>query len=369
MMSQPLQNSDQYNKVQSFPTIDQLSKSINMAVTFLLNSRNQEGWWQDFIFPQAASIGDEWVTSYVGTLLAIVPDARIPKALMQAWELLETRDHRPQGEWGYNYILCGDADSTNWGLQLAAAIGTSNTERAQRANQALTTYIQADGGISTFAEEQIRAYIKVPDLADVSFNGWCSSHVCVTAAVASLPEFRLSLVDYLRGSQTPQGNWQGYWWSDHEYTTALAAEALAATGEASDQSLIAQAIAWGLKRLSLQGFVATSKHPNGSIFATAWCLRLLLLNEFDPEAKAAALAATQWLLEQQQQNGFWMPSAYLRIPYPFDCNPNQFTQWRYYDEIKPGENKRFEGSIIVDFKSELTTATVVNSLQRASNVL
>ena len=366
MKSQWLEESPRQEKMLS-SEINQLNGSLNAAVTFLLEARSPEGWWQDYNFPQAASIGDEWVTSYVGTILASVPDARIPEALIKAWEMLKTRNHRPTGEWGYNYILCGDADSTGWALQLAAAVGASNSERAQRAKAALVTHLQPDGGISTFIEEAIRAYIKVPDLANISFTGWCSSHACVSAAVAGLPEFRLRLLDYLRGTQTSQGNWEGYWWSDHEYTTALAAEAFVAEGQATDQPRIDQAVAWGLKRLNPQGFVVTSKHPDGSTFATAWCLRLLLLNTVDAEVKAATAAATHWLLEQQKPNGSWMPSAYLRIPYPFDQNPNQFPHWRYYDEIE-GE-KRFEGSIIFDHNSIFTTTTVVNSLVKAASLL
>nr|6SBB_A Chain A, MstE [Scytonema sp. PCC 10023]6SBB_B Chain B, MstE [Scytonema sp. PCC 10023]6SBC_A Chain A, MstE [Scytonema sp. PCC 10023] len=363
---QPLENSTRQEKL-LYPKLNQLSNSINAAVAFLLEARNLEGWWQDFNFPQAASIGDEWVTAYVGTMLATLPYAHVHEALMQAWELLKIRDHRPTGEWGYNYILCGDADTTGWALQLAAAVGASDSERAQQARAALATHLQPNGGIATFAEESIRAYIKVPDLANVSFQGWCGAHTCVSAAVAALPEFRSRLHDYLRVTQTSQGNWEGYWWSDHEYTTALTAEALAAGGQAADQPSIEQAVAWGLKRLCPQGFVATSKHPNGSTFATAWCLRLLLLNTVDAEVKAARAAAIGWLLEQQRPNGSWVSSAYLRIPYPFDRNPNQFPHWRYYDEIEG--DKRFEGSIIFDHNSIFTTATVVNSLVKAAPML
>ncbi|BAZ21973.1 squalene/oxidosqualene cyclase [Kalymmatonema gypsitolerans NIES-4073] len=368
MKSQPLERPTSQDKLQ-FSDLDQLSKSINAAVTFLLEAKTPEGWWQDYNFPQAASIGDEWVTGYVGTVLSEVPDTRIDSALLQAWELLKTRDHRPSGGWGYNYKLCTDADTTGWALQLAAAVGASDSERAQRAKLALASQLQPDGGLSTFREEPIRAYIKVPDLAKVSFAGWCSSHACVSAAVARLPEFHSRLLDYLRATQTSEGNWKGYWWPDHEYTTALAAEALAASGEASDKPRIEQAVAWGLKRLSPQGFVATSRHPNGSTFATAWCLRLLLLNTDDAEVKAATGAATQWLLEQQKPNGSWELSAYLRIPFPFDPNPDEFPRWRYYVEIEEGDNKRFEGSIIFDHNSIFTTATVLSSLQKAAQVL
>lgn len=366
MVSQPLKKFISHNKQIS---IDQLNKSINSAMTFLLQAKNPEGWWEDYNFPQAASIGDEWVTAFVGTMLAIVPDARIPEALKQAWALLESRNHRPTGEWGYSYILCADADTTSWALKLAEIVGASNSERAKRAMAALTTHLQPDGGLATFSFEPIRAYIKVPDLSDVSFAGWCStSHVCASASAAALPKLRSRLHDFLIDTQTPDGFWEGYWWCDNEYTTGLAVEALATSGEAVDILSIDRAVAWVLKRLSTQGFAATAKHPNGSTFATAWCLRILAFNTDDPEVKAAKTAVIDWLLEQQKPNGTWSPCAYLRIPFPFEKNPNQFPNWRYYDEIEEGDNKRFEGSIIFDHNSIYTTTSVVSALVKAAQV-
>lgn len=368
MLSQQLAKSTNHDNIQF--SIDQLNKAVETAVTFLLQARNAQGWWEDYNFPQAASIGDEWVTAFVGTMLDVVPDSRIPDALKQAWELLKTRDHRPTGEWGYNGILCADADTTSWALKLAQKVGASNSERAKQATAALTTHLQPDGGLATFCFEPIRAYIKVPDLSEVSFAGWCNtSHVCVSASAAALPELRSRLHDFLITTQTSEGYWEGYWWCDNEYTTGLVVEALAASSQAVDQSSIDRAVTWALKRLNPQGFVATSKHPNGSTFATAWCLQILAFNPDNPKIKAARAAAIQWLLEQQKPNGTWSPSGYLRIPFPFDCNPNQFPNWRYFDEIAEDDNKRFEGSIIFDHNSIYTTASVVNALVKAAQVL
>jgi hypothetical protein len=337
--------------------ISQLRESIDAAVTFLLEARTSQGWWLDFDLAPGPS--DEWVTAYVGTMLATVPDSRLSEAVSHAWELLQSRCQRPTGAWGYNYFTPGDADSIGWALQLAEAVGASNSERAQQAKAALATHQRPNGGMATYAtDEPIRAFIAASP--HQTFEGWCGSQTCVSAAIAALPEYRFLLHDYLKATQTSEGNWQCYWWSDHEYVTALAAEALAACGQVAEQFCIEQAVAWGVKRLSPQGFVATQDHPDGSPFATAWCLRLLLLDKADTEVQAAIAAATHWLLGQQHLKGAWISSARLRVPYPNDRNPNQFTQWIYHGKI--------QGSLVFDQHSTFTTATVINSLQKAAEM-
>ncbi|MCP6757185.1 MAG: hypothetical protein NHB32_00120 [Fischerella sp. CENA71] len=344
-------------------TNNQLSNAINAAVTFLLNAKNPEGWWLDY--DTVAGPSDEWVTAYVSTMLSIVPEDHVFKTVRQAWELLKTRSHRPTGGWGYNFVVSGDADTTGWALQLARAVNQSSSEQVQQAKAFLATHQRSDGGMATFASEEVirpyfaNVYSKNP--LKQTFEGWCASHVCVSAAIATLPEYYTNLHDYLKATQTPQGNWQCYWWFDHEYATALAAEALASGGQATDQSCIDRAIAWAVQRLSPQGFVATFNHPHGSTFATALCLRLLLLDTVNPEVITARVTATQWLLEQQQTSGGWISSAWLRKPYTNDINPEQFTQWEYHG--------KGEGSVILDQNSIFTTATVVHSLQKVSEVL
>ncbi|MFN6535642.1 MAG: prenyltransferase/squalene oxidase repeat-containing protein [Nostoc sp. EkiNYC01] len=328
------------------------AETIESAVTFLLTARNSEGWWIDFQL--AAGLSDEWVTGYVGAMLANIRDNRIPEAVSTAWNLLNSRRHRANGKWGYNRLPPGDADSTGWVLQLAHAIGESNSERARQAMQSLAAHQRPDGGICTYeSEESIRAFIHASP--EIGFAGWCGSHTCVSAAIAALPEYRFQLQDYLRSTQQNDGSWLAYWWQDPEYVTALAAEAIAACYPNSD--CITNAVAWGMNRLNSQGFVATSDNPSGSPFATAWCLRLLTLRRQDTPVQAAIAKVTNWLLAQQQPNGSWISSARLQVPLPDDLNPNQFNQWIYHGTI--------QGSLVFDKHCVFTTATVLQALHRS----
>ncbi|MEH2070412.1 MAG: prenyltransferase/squalene oxidase repeat-containing protein [Nostoc sp.] len=328
-----------------------LSSPIESAVTFLLTARDSQGWWMDFQL--AAGLSDEWVTGYVGTMLANIPDIRVPEAVSTAWNLLNSRRHRANGKWGYNRFPPGDADSTGWVLQLAHAIGENNSERARQAMQSLAAHQRPDGGICTYeSEESIRAFIHASP--EIGFAGWCGSHTCVSAAIAALPKYRFQLQDYLQSTQQNDGSWLAYWWQDPEYATALAAEAIAACYPDSD--CITNAVAWGMNRLSSQGFVATSDNPSGSPFATAWCLRLLTLRRQDTAVEAAIAKATDWLLAQQQPNGSWISSARLLVPLPDDLNPNKFNQWIYHGTI--------QGSLVFDKHCVFTTATVLQALHR-----
>lgn len=328
-----------------------IAQAIESAVTFLLAARDSKGWWIDFHL--AAGLSDEWVTGYVGTMLATIPDNRIPEAVSTAWNLLDSRRYRTDGKWGYNRFPPGDADSTGWALQLAYAIGEGNSERALMAMQSLAAHKRPNGGICTYeSEESIRAFIHASP--KVGLEGWCGSHTCVSAAIAALPEYNFQLQDYLRSTQQSDGSWQAYWWHDPEYATALAAEAIAAYDPDSD--CVTKAVVWGMRRLESQGYVATNDNPSGSPFATAWCLRLLTLKHQDTAVQSAIAKATHWLLAIQH-NGAWVSSARLQVPLTNDLNPSQFDGWIYHGTI--------QGSLVFDQHCVFTTATVVQALYRS----
>jgi len=74
-------------------------------------------------------------------------------------------------------------------------------------------------------------------------------HICVTATVAGLSEFRPALTDYLLDAQQDDGSWAGYCWFEPAYATALAAKALRAGGESRAQKAVEQAVVWARSRI------------------------------------------------------------------------------------------------------------------------
>ncbi len=334
----------------------EVAPACEAAFRFLLRGRNWQGWWQDFRL--APGFSDEWVTAYVGTVLAAFSDAHAAEAATVAWNLLAGRQ-RPSGAWAYNALPPGDADSTGWAVQLADTVGEGQSEWAQLARAYLTQHIRPDGGIATYASDgPIRRFINLPP--DRSLRGWCGTQSCVTAAVALLPDFCSRVRPYLRAVQGDDGSWRSYWWCEDEYATCLAAEALARSDEPEDVARVERAVRWAHERVNRVGFVVTDQHPDGSPFATALCLRTLLLAHDPVAVREAVQAVTAWLVGQQRSDGCWTPTARLRVPQPDDEHPDTYQGWVY--------GGRIQGSIVFDQRGIFTTATVLNALQMAGRM-
>ncbi len=300
-----------------------LNISVQRAIAFLEQARNAEGWWQDFKLAPGCS--DEWVTAYVGK--ALVSLSTRPKMItaLKAWQLLASRRQSASG-WGYNALTPTDADSTMWGLQLAGATGCRGWKAAKKGQTFLTQHVRARGGIATYANDRlIRRFIGAS--VKQSFQGWCAPHTCVTAAAASLPEFRWSACDWLRQQQREDGSWGSYWWCEDEYATALAAEALSKSIEPEDYERVQQAINWARKRICRDGSVRSLIQSSGSPFATAWVARILLLRDHPQEFDNCLKQVVRWLLKNQNVDGSWSPSAGLRVPPPEVTEPENYHKW------------------------------------------
>lgn len=98
-----------------------VAAAIDAATAFLVSARNQAGWWLDYDgFSEGPA--DEWVTAYVALALHDSARADARDAAARAWHLLKAR---ARSGWGWNFLQPADADSTIWGLRLAAALGES----------------------------------------------------------------------------------------------------------------------------------------------------------------------------------------------------------------------------------------------------
>lgn len=277
-----------------------VDEAVETAVAFLTSRQSHTGRWSDFLLPAGPS--DEWVTAFVAACLLETPVPTAKEAARRAWQALLRRRADEPG-WGYNRLTPSDADSTAWALRLGSALGVAGIDRVAAARAFLADHQLPGGGITTYAaRDPIRRYTRLPEAT--SFAGWQAPHSCVTAAAA--PFVGDTAVKYLAGQQRAAGHWEGYWWWDDEYATALAAEACA-TG-------LTQAVEWAQARVGPAGAVLDdSGHP--SPWATAWGVRILQLAA-TPRASAACRRAVQWLLFAQRSDGSWDASARLRVPMP-----------------------------------------------------
>ncbi|MCU0542317.1 MAG: hypothetical protein MUE44_09010 [Oscillatoriaceae cyanobacterium Prado104] len=323
-----------------------ISVAIERAFAFLVEARDRAGFWNDFDLAPGSS--DEWVTAYVGLAIASLETESAIHVAFEAWQWLLSRRKVDEG-WGYNRLTPRDADSTLWALKLAEVLGYGHWASAQQAYAFLEQHMCECGGMTTYASDvQIRQFIGAS--ASASFVGWCGPHTCVTAAVATLEQFRMAACDFLKTRQESDGCWRSYWWTEDEYATALAAEALLPHSPQQVQS----ALNWAINRIRSDGSVPSTVFPLGSCFATAWIIRLLLLSDDLNQVMAPLQQAVHWLLEQQNSDGSWAASAGLRVAFPHMCQPRNFNEW------KLGGKK--EGAICLDQKGLFTTATVFQTL-------
>ncbi len=276
-----------------------LSTAIDAAVSFLLDARSQSGWWVDYEgFAEGAS--DEWVTAYVANALLASAHPGAIDAARRAWSLL-TR--RARAGWGWNFLQPPDADSTIWCLQLATGLGELASAPAEDAMSFLRSHMHEDGGVATYRRD---AHSEISQGAVNA--GWSEWHTCVTAAAAHLPSLGAAPLEYLRRMQQTDGAWRGYWWRSDLYTTALSAEALAATGDREDGLKVARAAA--TTGALMEVFLHDA--PVTSAFECALALRVLLL-----APRSAAYSAEQaggMLLRAQAEDGSWSASAEMAIP-------------------------------------------------------
>jgi hypothetical protein len=293
----PRGRADEANHVASDRSV---ARTLSGAIEFLVSEQEHTGRWSDFLLPAGPS--DEWVTAFVGACLLEALAEKTRGAARRAWAALLRRRPDERG-WGYNRLTPADADSTAWALRLATGLSITEDRRVAAARAFLAGHVSAGGGITTYAErDPIRRYTRLPD--EASFAGWQAPHSCVTAAAA--PLVGAAATDYLSRQQGESGNWQGYWWWDDEYTTALAAEVLPAH--------CATAQEWALTRPGPSGAVHGAE-GEPSAWATAWCLRLLGRGTTSGAEEARA-RVVRWLMHAQLADGSWAASARLRVPMP-----------------------------------------------------
>jgi squalene-hopene/tetraprenyl-beta-curcumene cyclase len=331
-----------------------ISGCAQSAIDFLLSVRDSDGWWRDF---DVAGPSDAWITGYVATALALSGNSEALSIARSAWRLLARRDPHRRG-WGYHRRVPADSDTTAWAMLLAQELGVRHSIRVARARRFLARHMLPDGGIATYSSHgPIGRFTGIRG----RFAGWSSSHTCVTATAASLQALpsRDRALEFLRDRQAPGGTWRAYWWHDPEYATAHAIEALAANRE--DHDRVRNAARWVATRIDDNGFVVTDIEPQGSPFATALAMRILVSAVGSGVAGGYELQlisrSARQLVETQRPDGAWRASARLRVPPPDLRDADAFVGWG-----RDGRGATSIGTVVCDRRAIHTTATVLRAL-------
>jgi squalene cyclase len=193
----------------------------------------------------------------------------------------------------------------------------------------------------------------------VSFEGWLSSQLCVTAvAVEALTESGFTdrigaTLDLIRNSQTADGYWYSYWWSGNLYATVHCMKALKSGGIGEDARVICKAQDW-VARTQLDDGSWGNPIQNGSLpFSTGLALSALMV-EPRPDLSGRIAQGIDWLLDHQLSDGSWAPGHILRIPHPSVKEPWNESFWRI--------DGKAINAVIKDHRRIFSTATVFTAL-------
>lgn len=257
------------------------------------------------------------------------------------------------GGWGYHRCVPDDCDSTAYALAFLAGIGPEAADAVAAGAARLLYQQRADGGFATYGDGRaIRAFMQLP--AQVSLDGWTSTHPEVTAAAglaltaAGERDAAERAWACLAKLQREDGGWQSYWWTNDLYATALAVRLARTLGTGTKE--VVRAVEWCERGQTHCGAWRDNRNGAHSIFATA--LGLLVLG---PDGDGETLAqGREWLLATQRPDGGWDGEYALRIP-PQHCrDPAEQTAWQ--------EDGLAAGAVIRDQGGCYVTATVLMAL-------
>ena len=323
-------------------SIDKLTRAISRGLGFLEEHQHSDGHWQDFGLPFES---DMWVTAYVGTMVSGVSLGNTREMAERGYAWLQQVANR--GRWAYADDAALDADSTIWASRLGEQLGLGISSETL---EFLHKHVCEDGLVATYMHEDFLE--RYGDSFQMQNPGWYRGHPCVSSAASSLAglPWRDRIVRALSLAQQSTGSWQGYWWLDPEYATALSIEGL--RGSAEYANSVESGAQW-LSRRARDGAAKTPHFPEGSPFATGLALRgLCMAGEHGPVQERIGA----WLANAQKRDGSWRSSATLLVPNPHMMRLNPLL-WL------PGDRKRTRWETVFWDQHRLhTTATVINAL-------
>jgi Squalene-hopene cyclase C-terminal domain/Prenyltransferase and squalene oxidase repeat len=336
--------------------LSRLALALERASRFIEDNLNSDGLWSDFL--TLAGESAYWVSGYVGYALARCGGGRGEGWLEEVGSNILGHQAR-EGGWGYGPGVPADADSTSWCLLFLSRLGTQSQESRERALLFLLSHqSRLDGGFRTYAKpREIGRFMMLDE--SVSFEGWASSQTCVTAVAARAlietgsPRGVNEALDYLRRSQTEEGYWNPYWWSERLYATVNCMEALSARGGGDDAGSLSRAQDWiAMTQLADGGW--SDQPTTGSLpFSTALAIGGLLLAP-RPSFSDKIKDGVERLLASQLTDGSWRSHHILRIPHPSMKEPWKQPLW------KP--DGRAVNAAIKDHRRLYTTATALTAL-------
>lgn len=337
-------------------SLDAVEQSIDRAIIFYKRAMHMAGFWSDF--DEVVGGGRDWISGYVGYALQC-SDAIDSEDLQSIVDLL-LLDQYPSGAWGYCPGLPVDADSTSW-VTLFLQKSQMEWDKQKTVNILLGHQDQHTGGIPTYLGPQYGIAEYVGKSPQEDFSGWCSGHVCVTAAAAQAliacgldrchPSME-KLVSFIHATQQPDGYWNSYWFHSKMYATAQCVRALLQIGETPKSSVLQLVAHWmETTQLSDGSWNNGLDGSPGRVFDTA----LAVWAGLDLCSPALFEKTVAWLLEKQRPDGSWDSSPILQVPLVNEHAPWDIKEWAEF-------TGRLWGVCVPDRNRYFTTATALQAL-------
>ncbi len=296
---------------------DTINIFLDRARDYLLKNLGSDNLWRDF-YTKTHGESIDWVTAYIGNSLYGSCDNAI---LGDVAKSLADRQNK-NGGWGYNHKIAPDTDSTAFAAMFLSKFDFK--DKIELAKQFLLKHQRATGGFSTYNEDEIRSYYRLP--VELSVEGWCAETPEITATVIQtlrkLGHTEVGkAVSYIL-SQQINGRWRSYWWNNDIYATV---NCLKVTNNLDSRN---KAEEWLINNLNEIPFY----------------LGLSLIGVQDSEEQNKRVKR---LFELQKEDGSWESYPILRFP-----NPGNREPWvdagRWREDVK-------------DQNSLFTTATILAS--------
>lgn len=301
--------------------------SLERAITFVLENRDSEGMWRNFL-SRTHGESTDWVTSFSGLNLL---SSEIPRDKLENTAKAVLKRQRENGGFSYNHKIVPDADSTSFAIMFLNYFGY--IDELINSKKFLDSHQNSDGGFGTYREENIRQYYRIP--SGMSVAGWCSSTPDVTASALLVNPFNNKAINYLVNTQNQDGFWRSYWWNSDVYATAHSIATLPVE-------------IYGERVFKAQDWLADEGNISEAAFYIALSINTLSKN---PKYKEIVKKRVKKLLDLQLEDGSWNTVPILRFPHPSNINP-----WE--DQIRWREDSRDQNRIF-------TTSTCIRALHNS----
>lgn len=337
---------------------EKIKTSLNKTLLFIQNNRSPDGLWSDFLTLAGESV--HWVSSYVGYAIISALEGAAKESWLSEIGSKILQQQNLDGGWGYGPGVPSDADSTSWCLLFLSKLGIQEPKSKDNSLLFLLKHqSKVDGGFRTYANpREIAHYMRISE--NISFEGWSTSQMCVTAvACKALMENNSPVgigeaLSFIRNGQAEDGFWNPYWWSGKLYATFNCMSALKEKGASQDSESLRKAQRWIAKtQLRDGGWSDSSTQEESWPFSTALAIKALLVIP-NLQYLEKIKEGLYWLLNNQLADGSWNSNHILKIPYPSMKEPWTQNNWK--------TDGRAINAIIKDQKRLYTTATVLSAL-------